>query len=39
MNAGSFLADMKEIRRKAREHLNEGALLNHAVVQRIRRLA
>ena len=26
MNAGSFLADMKEIRRKAREHLNEGAV-------------
>jgi bacterioferritin len=26
MNAGSFLADMKEIRRKAREHLDEGAV-------------
>src|SRR5437867_11860089 len=26
MKAGSFLNDMKEIRRKAREHLNEGAV-------------
>ena len=26
MKAGSFLADMKEIRRKAREHLDEGAV-------------
>src|SRR5262245_18536568 len=26
MNAGSFLADMKEIRRKAREHVDEGAV-------------
>src|SRR5262245_41179925 len=26
MNAGSFLADMTEIRRKAREHLDEGAV-------------
>src|SRR5262245_4480996 len=26
MKAGSFLADIKEIRRKAREHLDEGAV-------------